>query len=326
MAKRFTDTHKWRNEWFRTLPVEARLAWIYLCDECESHGVIKLDYGLAAFQLGFSIEREKLIYWFGNKIYFIDEEKLLILGFFEFQYGESKDSWTAKIRAQEKIENLGFVIENNKILIPDELIDTTLNPQWGDSTPTRLIRVIGKGIGNNNKIKEENFFKKSDAEELYQAYPKKVGKESGCKKLIKMIKNEKDLADFKKAMANYLELIQKEETDPKFIKQWSTFVNNYRDYLEVSVPSKQGLLSKDNPRQKAEEFIDHAIHQFTHNSKNAFNELGRDSYNLAKEIGIDPYSLQNGTQNVKYERPKWIRNLKDKLDKNPNLLAVNNGN
>jgi hypothetical protein len=49
-SKRFTDSKKWRNEWFRTLKTEAKLAWIYICDECEFHGVIKMDYGLASFK------------------------------------------------------------------------------------------------------------------------------------------------------------------------------------------------------------------------------------------------------------------------------------
>lgn len=111
MAKRFTDDKKWRNEWFRTLPDRAKLTWVYMCDECESHGVIKMDYGLAKFQLGFPIDPEKIRTWFGDKIHFIDDEKILILSFYEFQYGSSKDSWSAKVKAREKLESPGLVFE-----------------------------------------------------------------------------------------------------------------------------------------------------------------------------------------------------------------------
>lgn len=160
MAKRFTDANKWRNEWFRTLSMKAKLLWVYLCDECESHGIIKLDYGLASFQLGFTITKDDIVNWLGKKIFFISDEKIIILQFFEFQYGQSKDSWSAKIRAKEQLESLGFDIENNKITIPEEMIDEEMNPQWGHGGTTCLIRGRGRVIGRvrvNNKEEEKNF-------------------------------------------------------------------------------------------------------------------------------------------------------------------------
>lgn len=156
MSKRFTDTKKWRNEWFRKLSPEAKLTWIYLCDECEFHGVMKIDYGLATFQLGFEVNMPKIKSWFNDKVFFISEEKVLIVQFFEFQYGESKDSWTAKVRAREKLEILGFSFNNDSLEIDftkeyNKIDDCS--PTVGDCGNTGLIKVKGKGIVkvNNNK-------------------------------------------------------------------------------------------------------------------------------------------------------------------------------
>ena len=50
----------------------------------------KPDYGLASFfQLGFDIDPTLLRQWFGDK-YSFDADKILIVQFFEFQYGNQK--------------------------------------------------------------------------------------------------------------------------------------------------------------------------------------------------------------------------------------------
>lgn len=118
MAKRLTDATKWRNGWFRELPNEAKLAWIYICDECDCAGVWRADYGLATFQLGFDLSAEKLSKWFGDKLDFLGSSKVFIIPFFEFQYGESKDTWSAKVKAKRQIEGLGYLISNNCVLRP----------------------------------------------------------------------------------------------------------------------------------------------------------------------------------------------------------------
>ncbi|KHD88874.1 MAG: hypothetical protein OM95_07090 [Bdellovibrio sp. ArHS] len=163
MAKKFTDANKWRTKWFRTLSNQAKLVWIYLCDECDGAGVLKPDYELATFQVGFEFGPVDLKNWFGKKIHFINEDTILIVPYFEFQYGSSKDTWSAKIKARETLESLGFTILNNQVLISQE---SHSPPTVGTQENTLLIKgiVIGKG-----KVKEEvpNFRK--EAERYLQA-------------------------------------------------------------------------------------------------------------------------------------------------------------
>ena len=52
MAKRFTDSEKWNDKWFRKLEPPHKLVFLYLCDRCTSGGFYELDYEMMAFQTG----------------------------------------------------------------------------------------------------------------------------------------------------------------------------------------------------------------------------------------------------------------------------------
>lgn len=223
--KRFTDIKKWKNGWFRKLAIKAKLAWIYLCDECDFTGLFKIDYELASFQLDFDITPTLIRQWFGDKVYFISEDKIFIVPFYEFQYGESKDTWTAKVRAKAKIEALGFSIVDNKVVIPKNDSTPTV---VGEST-TGLIEVIVKGVNDLNKKEEKKNFEK-EIEEIYRDhYPLKEGKTKGIEKLLTQIKSDEDLGRLVVAIESYKKTIK----DPKFIKHFSTFVNTpWTDYLD----------------------------------------------------------------------------------------------
>lgn len=41
MASRFTETGKWRDSWFRSLDVESKLVWLWLCDNCDACGYLE---------------------------------------------------------------------------------------------------------------------------------------------------------------------------------------------------------------------------------------------------------------------------------------------
>ena len=41
MAKRFTDTQKWSEDWYLDLPITYKVFWIYICDNCNHAGIYK---------------------------------------------------------------------------------------------------------------------------------------------------------------------------------------------------------------------------------------------------------------------------------------------
>lgn len=61
MAKRFTDTDKWRDEWFGPLSNDDRIVWLYIIDTCDHAGIWKKDMRSLNFNCNTSITEEYLI-------------------------------------------------------------------------------------------------------------------------------------------------------------------------------------------------------------------------------------------------------------------------
>lgn len=89
MAKRFTDTDKWKKSLLKSMPAEYKLLWLYICDDCNHAGIWDVDIEVAALRIGEDLTTEKALYVFGNKIIVFDGgEKWFLPSFIEFQYGE----------------------------------------------------------------------------------------------------------------------------------------------------------------------------------------------------------------------------------------------
>lgn len=93
MAKRFTDSGKWKKKWFRKLPSEMKLLWIYLCDNCDHAGIFEVDFERISFDLGIEfneyeeIEITVIDFFDGRIEEFNQGEKWFLRGFLDFQYG-----------------------------------------------------------------------------------------------------------------------------------------------------------------------------------------------------------------------------------------------
>jgi hypothetical protein len=88
-----------------------------------------------------------------------------------------------------------------------------------------------------------------DFESVYERYPIKKGKKAAMKKLASSIKTQEQFDAFAKAVNNYLAEIAHNKTEPRFIKHFSTFVNNYEDYLnpdviQPNVTSRNSMMGK----------------------------------------------------------------------------------
>ena len=94
MAKRFTDTQKYKKPFLRSLPGPYKIFWDYLYHECDHAGIWIVDFEIAQIYVGMDmpIDKENALKYF-NK----DEERVVVLNggskwfiptFIEFQYGE----------------------------------------------------------------------------------------------------------------------------------------------------------------------------------------------------------------------------------------------
>lgn len=83
--KRFTDTDKFSDPWFRKLAPEYKLAWIYLLDLCDNSGVADLDRELADFQIGIEIDWEGFLRECHGRVDVLTSGKWFIPTFVSFQ-------------------------------------------------------------------------------------------------------------------------------------------------------------------------------------------------------------------------------------------------
>ena len=83
MAKRFTETEKWKDPWFCGLTEKERMFWIYLLDNCNHAGIWQVNWALVDFYInGFKFDHTK----FEGRISYISETKWFICKFIDFQY------------------------------------------------------------------------------------------------------------------------------------------------------------------------------------------------------------------------------------------------
>jgi hypothetical protein len=88
MSKRFTETEKWSDPWFRQLGAITKLAYFHLLDRVDNAGVIDLDQELANFQIGIEVDWEKVRQELGDRVKVLASGKWHLTKFISFQFGE----------------------------------------------------------------------------------------------------------------------------------------------------------------------------------------------------------------------------------------------
>lgn len=88
MAKRFTDTDKWKKPFIRKLQTPYKILWLYILDECDHAGVWQVDFDVARIKTGeHTINEHDALIAFGDRV-IVNNDKWFINDFVEFQYGE----------------------------------------------------------------------------------------------------------------------------------------------------------------------------------------------------------------------------------------------
>ena len=88
MAKRFTDTNKWRKGFIRGLQGAYKLLWLYILDECDHAGIWHVELDVASLRIGYDLNLMETVKIFKSHIIVFDDgNKWFIPDFIEFQYG-----------------------------------------------------------------------------------------------------------------------------------------------------------------------------------------------------------------------------------------------
>lgn len=155
MPKRFTDSGKFRNPWYRSMSPKIKCLWEYMLSECDIAGIIEIDLPSMSFHIGEEIHMNDLSV-FDEKIYFIDEKKVFIPSFIEFQQKELNENNKAH-------KNIIKTLEKYNIPVSLDMKDFQRGfkgASKGLQSPTGNSK--GKGKGNSKGISKSVCAKKNE--------------------------------------------------------------------------------------------------------------------------------------------------------------------
>jgi hypothetical protein len=117
MAKRFTDTNKYKTAFFRSLPGPYKLLWDFLYHDCDHAGIWIVDFEIAQIRIGVDMQvKEPIALELFNKdeqrVISIDNgKKWFVPGFIEFQYGHLSTTNRAHSRVIGLLKKYGLLNE-----------------------------------------------------------------------------------------------------------------------------------------------------------------------------------------------------------------------
>jgi hypothetical protein len=116
MAKRFTDTEKWKKDFIRALPAEYKLLWLYITDDCTNAGIWEVEIEVAELRLGIKLSKEKARGLFQTKVVELDNgTKWFIPDFINFQYGQLTTNNRAHLPVISTLKKLSLLTDDFKL-------------------------------------------------------------------------------------------------------------------------------------------------------------------------------------------------------------------
>lgn len=122
MAKRFTDTEKYRKHFLRSLSAPYKLLWDYILCDCNHAGIWIVDFEAARMYLGKDVRlNEKVALQAFNK----DEQRIIpidcgdkwfVVGFIEYQYGQLNPKNRVHASVIKMLERYGLWKDGNLCL------------------------------------------------------------------------------------------------------------------------------------------------------------------------------------------------------------------
>lgn len=110
MSKRFTDSEKFRDIWYRKLSPTMKCFWEYLLSECNNAGIIDIDFESASFHIGAEVTEADISKYDGRVIK-LNDGKYFIPKFIQFQQGTLNIQNSAHKPIIECLKKYGYTID-----------------------------------------------------------------------------------------------------------------------------------------------------------------------------------------------------------------------
>ena len=151
--KRFTETKKWEDSWYRKLTPQLNCLWQYICDRCDSAGVIDIDFESAGFHIGCQFSESDIASLDGRVVAFA-RGKFIVPKFITFQYGRVSTNSPAHVPIIRCLQSHGLWDEVGKCPIeyPIKYPTPTLSNRVQEEDRNR----IGNGEGKEKGMQGEN--------------------------------------------------------------------------------------------------------------------------------------------------------------------------
>ena len=236
---RFTQPAKWDNPWFRALPRDLKLLWVYMCDRCDWAGVWRVDPDRVRFEAGIKVDAAELPPEFEGRVKDLEDGHWWLRTFLEQQ------------------KNLPLNPENRAhkpiiaSLVKHGLYEESQSPFEAPSKP--LARGTGIGIGKGKGTEGESEGKGgmpkrllvAEFDALWESYPRKEGKASALDDFIKARRAGESLDAITAGVKAYAAHIKASGTEPRYIKQGGTWfhqkgwLDDYSDGTRAATKSRR---------------------------------------------------------------------------------------
>lgn len=84
MAKRYTDTNKFKDKWYRNLTPKQKCIWEYMLSACDIAGFFEIDYEDITFHVNANVTKDDMEV-FKDKVQLLKKDLLFIPNFVLFQ-------------------------------------------------------------------------------------------------------------------------------------------------------------------------------------------------------------------------------------------------
>lgn len=169
MAKRLTDTDKWKDEWYLSLSNDYKIIWQWLIDNCSHAGICKRTIKLLNIMCETNITEEELIEKMCGRV-FICGTNWFIPKFVKFQYTTLKSNKPVVMSVVRELIKTGCYtiipesFGNDYIIIPESLKDDSLIVKDKDKDKDSIIDNANSIVLNNKK---NEILKKEEKEPIY---------------------------------------------------------------------------------------------------------------------------------------------------------------
>lgn len=219
VAKRFTETEKWRDPWFCALSERDRLFWLYLCDNCSHAGIWQVNQMIVNFYFnGYELHPET----FGDRIEVLSSEKWFLTKFCEFQY---KKNLNPKNRVHSSVLR-SLQEEGASKGLARGLLGAKDSVEVGVDLGVGVEVDVRGGVGGG---KEKKFNLTGLFESLWEAYPRKKGKEKAKQAFSISVKTDENVSQIKQALQNYL---GSRRVAQGFIKDGERWFREWRQWID----------------------------------------------------------------------------------------------